>query len=80
MTSPAAETEQPAKSRFSSPLMRNPVVPFRVERLRLVPNPPVFPNTTYAAPEFRAVASAYRAPTMKSSMPSPLTSPASETE
>jgi len=44
--------------------MRNPVVPFRVERLRLVPNPPVFPNTTYAAPE----------------LPSPLTSPACETE
>ena len=80
LISPAPETDVPALENAAAPVIRKPLAPVRLEALKVAANPPALPNTTYAAPELLPFVSAPQAPTMTSSKPSPLMSPADETD
>ena len=78
-TSPALLTEWPDWSLADTPLMTKPPMPASTaDRSAAVPS--LLPNTTKLAPDAPPFGSSPDAPTIRSSMPSPLTSPALLTE
>ncbi len=72
LTSPADRTVRPVSSPAVTSVILKPLAPFKVERSVLTAKPEALPNTTKAAPPI--------VPTTMSSKPSPLMSPAEETD
>src|SRR5262249_52275796 len=80
LKSPAEETEYPSSSPTAAPLMRKPSLGARLAR-SIFDRPAVLPNTTKAEPPpWPEKLDGDGAPMMMSASPSPLTSPAAETE
>ncbi len=84
LTSPAEETDRPLRSSAFAPLITKPPTPTPdTESIfdKLTATPSALPNTTKVLPATCFPAGLpLKTPTIKSSKPSPLTSPAEEAE